>query len=105
MQQLFVFCFISMSSSVHSKTLAYVSSVRTYMLSGMHRIFMSPSVWLRFPTFQLRFGTLLPPNLQSFLPPPLTLPSLHPSRRGFHAPDREIHPHSQLCLQSEPSQS
>lgn len=99
------FCIISMSSSLHSETLAYVSSVRTYMLSGMHTIFMSPSVRLRFPTFQLRFGAQLPPNLQSFLPPPLTLPPLHPSRQGFHAPDREIHPHSQLCLQSEPSQS
>lgn len=32
-------------------------------------------------------------------------PSLHPSHWGFHAPNREIHPHSQLCLQSEPSQS
>lgn len=32
-------------------------------------------------------------------------PSLHPSRWGFHAPNREIHPHSRLCLQSEPSQS
>lgn len=32
-------------------------------------------------------------------------PSLHPSHRGFHAPNREIHPQSQLCLQSEPSQS
>lgn len=43
----------------------------------------------------------------SFAVRPLSLhsPSPHPSHWGFHAPNREIHPHSQLCLQSEPSQS
>lgn len=63
-------------------------SVCLHISAGLSQGF-SPSSWLLIYS-------------PSYLP---HSPSLHPSHWGFHAPNREIHQHSQLCLQSEPSQS